>query len=241
MEFLWVPGAVRLWACATETSVGEFRKFADSAKCDATAEMTSVTGKGLQKLGHSWNNVGFQQGENYPVVGVNWSDANQFCVWLTELEHKNGRLAAAQRYRLPLLAEWQLLAGGHRFPWGDGEPGKVPVGNFSGKEVRGSSWPAPWPILEGYDDKFPRTAPVRVEQFKNPLGYYNLGGNAAEWSLDYYLCGGSWADGEDDGLQFLRTSSARKVDSKEAAKRDDRNGFRLVIVDEMPGRTGAKP
>jgi serine/threonine protein kinase len=231
MEFLWVPGAgLPLWACVTETSVGNFTLFTKEAKCDATADMMSVTSKGLEKLGHTWNSTGFPQQDDYPVVGVNWNDANQFCSWLTEREHKIGRLSPTQRYRLPRTIEWVLLAGNREFPWGD-DP--VPIGNYSGREIRKSAWPAPWPILEGRDDGFPRTAPVRTEAFKNSLGFYDLGGNAAEWCQDKKLCGGSWADGEDGGLDFLRTTSFREAD---ANQRDDRNGFRVVIVDEAPSR-----
>ena len=234
MEFLWVPGAMRLWACATETSVADFRRFADSAKCDATAEMISVTAKGLEKLGRSWNNVGFPQGDDYPVVGVNWNDANQFCVWLTEAEHKNGRLAALQRYRLPRVAEWALLTGGRQYPWGD-DP--VPVGNYSGAEIKKSAWPAPWPILEHHNDGFTRTAPIRAQGLVNQAGFYNLGGNAAEWCLEQVLCGGSWADGEDGGLEYLRTSSTRSISPDQ---RHDRNGFRVVIVEDSASRSGSK-
>ena len=39
--------------------------------------------------------------------------------------------------------------------------------------------------LAGYDDGYPATAPVRSFT-PNPIGIYNLGGNAAEWVHDIY-------------------------------------------------------
>ena len=39
----------------------------------------------------------------------------------------------------------------------------------------------------------------------NELGFYGLGGNAAEWCQEQVLCGGSWFDGESEDLDHLET------------------------------------
>jgi serine/threonine protein kinase len=236
MVFKWVRGQ-QLWACETETRVGDFRAYIseDPKRYDASPGMRCVTSNGLEQLKCSWENPGpaFAQTADYPVIGVNWKDATDFCQWLSDHERKLGRLLIDQCYRLPSTKEWVALAGGRRFPWGDDVE---PVGNYSGDEVPGSHWPAPWPVLIGHRDAFTRTAPVYCPAFKpNPLGFYHLGGNVAEWCAEKMVLGGSWFDGEIEDLQHLQTVPVNTdLDAPvNPEERNDHTGFR-VILDEMP-------
>ena len=66
---------------------------------------------------------------NYPVVNVNWNQANAFC--------------AAQGMRLPTEAEWEFAAGSGRslpYPWGETfDAARLPVAQ--GDTVAGGSFP----------------------------------------------------------------------------------------------------
>ncbi len=48
----------------------------------------------------SWNNPGYQQDRDHPVVCVSWTDANAYAQWLGQ--------RSGHRYRLPSSAEWRM-------------------------------------------------------------------------------------------------------------------------------------
>jgi gliding motility-associated lipoprotein GldK len=123
--------------------------------------------------------------DDYPVVGVDWYAAQQFCKWRTfHLSYYKqvlqGEPYAAPRFRLPTEAEWEYAARGGRdmakYPWG-GPYLRNTLGcmlaNF--KPGRGNY----------YDDGFAYTGPV-AQYFPNDYGLYDMSGNVAEWCQDAY-------------------------------------------------------
>ena len=99
-----------------------------------------------------------QQGDDLPVTGVSWADAQEFCLKLSEKE--------AAPYRLPTEAEWEYAcrAGG-----GDSEGRRV------GLDM--SAWYA------GNSEE--ASHPVGLKQ-PNGQGIFDMLGNVAEWTLDAY-------------------------------------------------------
>jgi formylglycine-generating enzyme required for sulfatase activity len=136
-------------------------------------------------------------GEANPVVNVTWEQAAEYCNWLSGQEGlpaayavRDGKLAPVSPrntgYRLPTEAEWSRSAryageGQLRFPWGNALPAPPRAGNFADESAR--SLVAV--VLQGYDDRFPATAPVGSFP-PNGLGLSDLGGNVAEWVNDVY-------------------------------------------------------
>jgi hypothetical protein len=230
MSFRWVD-SLSLWACRTETRVGDFRQYVAQNKHDTTGGIYAITAEGSKQVKGSWLAPGFPQTEEHPVVGVNWTDATAFCAWLTRLEREHGGLATDQFYRLPTTNEWFELAGARRFPWGD-DPAAL-AGNYSGPEVAERGWPSTWPVISWHtNEDYPRTAPV-FSMGPNSIGLYHMGGNAAEWCAEKVLCGHSWCDGESADpqkdlppLDYLET---RRVQATNPQERNDRSGFRVVI------------
>lgn len=136
--------------------------------------------------------------DSSPAVNVDWQAAAAFCNWLSSQENlplqyqaRSGRLIPVAEpgtgYRLPTEAEWVWAAryrggaGNSRYPWGERMPPPARTGNYADQ----SASSLVTNVLSGYNDFFPFTAPVGSFP-ANPLGFYDLGGNAAEWMGDYY-------------------------------------------------------
>lgn len=211
-----------------EVRVKDFRVFVRESgyvhlreTADPNSRMWSLDRDGYKQRGHSWENPGFAQTEEHPVVGVSWYDAKAFCEWLTLRERDAGRLPANREYRLPRDHEWSMAVGlveedpaetpeekdkqiKDRYPWGEWPQGQPPpkgAGNYAGAEADDGRWPDNLTTLDGYRDGYARTAPVGSRSFKpNKLGIHDLGGNVWEWCEDEYrpvalvrvVRGGAW-------------------------------------------------
>lgn len=243
MEFVPVPGTDVLF-CRWETRVKDFGAFTKDAGYAVTNGVYLLRkGKWVQD-GGTWKKVGFAQDGKHPVVGANWADAQAFCEWLTQKEHKAEVLKMSQAYRLPRDWEWSVAVGIEEnrngtpadkhgkmdgvYPWGDDWPPSDIAGNYAGKEARDADWI--WTPIEGFRDKYPRTAPVG--SFKaNKFGIYDLGGNAWEWCEDFYsgtngarvLRGASW---DNSGEKTLSSACHLEYDPE---IRIATVGFRVVV------------
>lgn len=93
----------------------------------------------------------------YPVTGISWDYANEYCKWRNQ--------------RLPTEAEWEKAArgaNGLEYPWGnDWNVNKTNTGENNNSE-------------DGL-------APVgSYPQDKSPYGAYDMGGNVMEWTSSWY-------------------------------------------------------
>ena len=119
--------------------------------------------------------------DNYPVVGVSYKQAMQYCEWRTYHMRANDKSEFdVPDFRLPTEAEWEYAAKGGilhaKYPWG---------GPYV-KNSRGCLQANFKPGRGNYtDDGFSYTAPVDVYE-PNGFGLYNMSGNVAEWVLDAY-------------------------------------------------------
>jgi formylglycine-generating enzyme required for sulfatase activity len=232
-----------------QTRVRDFTAFVQATGYDATGGMSSVvTQNGFKLNSLSWKEPGFVQTQDDPVVGVSWEDAGQFCDWLTRKERAEGMLSAFQRYRLPTDSEWSSAVGLARetggspeersggvknvYPWGNRFPPPNDFGNYAGSESRAGA-PQNWPVIAGYYDAYPRTAPVNAFA-PNEKGISGLGGNVWEWCGDKYrtglnwrtLRGGSWATSRaEEALSSYRRGYAPYF-------RSDDVSFRCVIASD---------
>lgn len=106
-----------------------------------------------------------KEGDNYPVVHVNWYEAVEFCRRLSNHERK--------KYRLPTEAEWEYAcrAGSQTmYSFGDSEDELSQYGWHDGNA---------WDACEKYAHRIRQKAP-------NGWGLYDMHGNVWEWCSDWY-------------------------------------------------------
>ncbi len=249
MKFVPVPGTEVLFSI-WETRVRDFAAFVndpasgyDYAKGE---DPFILTGQGWEQSSEaSWKNPGFPQTDDHPVSCVSWEDARAFCAWLSRQDN-GGRYT----YRLPSDHEWSVAVGiGSRedataspqdkdgeiegvYPWGTARTPPATAGNYAGGELADDPvWKAlNYSTIEGFSDRFTRTAPV-ASFGANNLGIHDLGGNLWEWCEDWYsnnhryrvLRGGSWSNDSEIDLRSSRRSRDTPAD------RGDDYGFRCVL------------
>ena len=143
---------------------GEFNRFVSETDYRTDAEKNGgcyvYDGSSWEKdSAANWRRPGFQQGDDHPVVCVNWNDAVAYADWLTQ---KHKRL-----YRLPTEAEREFAAR---------SAGKQE--RFAGSDdIDKVAWYA--------TNSDNRTHSVGQKQ-PNSLGLYDMSGNVWEWTGDWY-------------------------------------------------------
>lgn len=136
---------------------------------------------------------------NQPVVQITWEQAARFCNWLSAQEGlppfytvENDRVTGfnpeSTGYRLPSEAEWAWSArvDGNpenllKFPWGETLPPPANHGNYA--DISAGIFLGR--IITDYNDGYLGTAPVGSFA-PNSNGFFDMGGNVAEWVHDYY-------------------------------------------------------
>lgn len=227
--------------CIWETRVKDYEAFANAAGTGNNEWKNPKYGKVLVTPTNTC-----------PVVNVSWEDAEAFCTWLTQKEHREGILGANQRYRLPTDLEWSAAVGltneagttpaerdlkvKNVYPWGTNWPPANFTGNYADESfgvVSGAG------VIGGYQDGYPGTSPVGSYP-SQPNGMFDLSGNVWEWCSDWWddkkkyrvLRGGSWGNLYPDFL----LSSYR--DNVEPSERSFNIGFRVVVAGDEFARSG---
>jgi sulfatase modifying factor 1 len=165
-----------------EVSVADYRRCVDAGGC----ELDALVAGDERYIGATW-----------PMVNVNWGEAQQFCRW------RGGRL--------PTEAEWERAARGDRpealWPWGEldqprdfnhGQPRSPAMREIEG----GLSYP-PINFFGDPDDSDGAMLLAPAGSYpwgEGPFGTRDQAGNVAEWTADAYF-----QDGPRQGYKDLST------------------------------------
>ncbi len=209
-----------------------------------TRQQFEAFAKAVNLRSTAWQNPGFKQENDHPVVNITWREAEAFCKWLTVKERKANQIKPNELYRLPSDMEWSKAVGLTTetgvvpedrdmevqgvYPWGTVWPPPAGAGNYAGEETEADT------VITGYNDGYKNTSPVGKFQ-PNSLGLYDMGGNVWQWVQDDWnankrektLRGASWYNG---AIQLTILSSGRIPSSPDNP--NDTYGFRVVKAAE---------
>ncbi len=147
------------WIDQTEVTNEQYQRCVEAGACDPPRETSSDTRSTY------YDDSAY---DDYPVVNVNWRQADGYCAWAGG--------------RLPTEAEWEYAARGpegRRFPWGDAYDGT----KLNSCDINcGYNW-----AEEAFDDGYADTAPVRsYPSGASWCGALDLAGNVWEWMADRF-------------------------------------------------------
>jgi formylglycine-generating enzyme required for sulfatase activity len=172
-----------------EVTVGQFRAFVRATGYKTDAERNGQGAFGIDAAEHktkqstqfNWQNPGWRQTDDHPVVNVSWNDAVAYCRWLSSRE--------GRRYRLPTEAEWEYACRADtetRYYTGDDDADLSVAAHFGSESFRRAVWPDGDKVLPAeHRATQPFTIPVGQLE-ANGFSLYDMHGNVFEWCGDHF-------------------------------------------------------
>jgi formylglycine-generating enzyme required for sulfatase activity len=208
-----------LYVSRHELTLGQFRQFArvNNYRTEQQRNNWSVRGwdtgqrRFIDSSRFNWENPGWTQTDDHPVVHVSWNDGQILTNWLSFKEKET--------YRFLTEAEWEYCCRAGTtslYATGGDDPSElVKMGNVldnTGMQLFSSDYQF---RQNNQNEVIPRTDGVTftasVGQFKpNHFGLYDFHGNICEWCQDWYTTDYQRLPGVDpEGASSGKLKSAR--------------------------------
>ncbi len=151
--------------------------------------------------------------DDYPVVGVTWTQAKAFTYWRTQLwDNNKDEEVNTEAFRLPTEFEWEYAArGGHAnapYPWGA----------YYLRNSKGCLRANFKPGRGNYPEDGGMYTVDAYEYEPNDYNLYNMAGNVAEWTETAF---------SEDAYSFIHDLSP---DLKYDAKEDDPESWKRKVI-----------
>ena len=163
------------WLSETEVTVGQYMACVKAGACPEPEWQAKDAPSYYTDMGEALT------GDNYPMVGVSWQNAQTYVQWLSKQTGK--------QYRLPTESEWEYAArAGTDTAYSWGNKANHEFANYGKDECCGG--------LASGKDKWVYTSPVGSFA-KSPFGLSDMHGNVLEWVEDCWQ--GDYKDAPMDG------------------------------------------
>lgn len=166
-----------------EITYGQFRAFVEDVdyKDESICLSMEESGGWAHDPNRNWQNPGFEQDPDHPVVCLSWKAAIDYVAWLNKQSNSDD-------YRLLTESEWEYAARAGStsvYWWGNNEDDFCGVTNGVDRSAQ-TRFPS-WVRAGKCDDGFVFTAPVGIYNQPNAFGVEDMVGNVWEWVSDCYV------------------------------------------------------
>ena len=136
------------WMKETEVSVKEYQEYLKSIKKDSSESVYKAAQPNVDKAPYE-NYYSDKKYQNYPVVGINLEQAQNYCKWKTFAENQKLKFQGKNpihNYRIPTDVEWVYAS------FGGMKPDMIERPKISGLNKVGSGKPNNWGLWNMFDN-----------------------------------------------------------------------------------------
>jgi formylglycine-generating enzyme required for sulfatase activity len=136
------------WMYQTEVSIKDYSEYTESVRADSVNQVyeAALPDKSKAPVEDYFSNKKYIE---YPVVGISFQQATDFCKWKTRIENQKLKAKGkppVQNYRIPTEVEWVYSS------FGGMDPNKIKLPAINGLVRPSKSVPNEWGLYNMFDN-----------------------------------------------------------------------------------------